>query len=312
MDCHHHAYDPAIAERKQRNRDIFEETLCICRAGRYVAPSGTEVKLPDTGEVLKASVFYQNPPRVDSVAAAESSVCDAVNDDCIEVARKLVEDGYRPIMLNMANRRTPGGGVLNGARAQEESLFRQSNLCISLYQYDEYHMGLLGLPLGDGRYPMDRETGAIYSGRVTFFRTSSRQGDALVETPFECAVVSVAAINRAGIDTFTWDNVKVDPDGNLWFVDNGASFDFRACGKRKGWFWTRSDVDHPLNGYLSLANHPNQLSLRTILGLVNGDELWTAAKAFRFSQLVAQLPEAYRKPELVDYAKALEEPSTNS
>ena len=36
----------------------------------------------------------------------------------------------------------------------------------------------------------------------------------------------------AGIDTFTWDNVKVDPDGNLWFVDNGASFDFRACGKR--------------------------------------------------------------------------------
>ena len=81
----------------------------------------------------------------------------------------------------------------------------------------------------------------------------------------------------AGIDTFTWDNVKVDPDGNLWFVDNGASFDFRACGKRKGWFWTRSDVDHPLNGYLSLANHPNQLSLRTILGLVNGDELWASA-----------------------------------
>ena len=553
MGYHHHAYDPAIAERKQRNRYIFEETICICRAGRYVAPSGTEVKLPDTDEVLKASVFYQNPPRVDSVAAAESSVCDAVNDDCIEVTRKLVEEGYRPIMLNMANRHTPGGGVLNGARAQEESLFRQSNLCVSLYQYDDYHAGLLGLPLGNGRYPMDRETGGIYSGRVTFFRTSSRQGDALVETPFECAVVSVAAINRpdltsygtlapwaaaatktkirtmlrigllhghdaivlgawgcgafrnppehmaslfhevlrepefagkyrvvrfaviedhnsrhsnfapfdrefnghtqavsareqanrlknpdfpktltaemlanfkttprgcthprvgeingqrfiakcgswsayssdehvhnelvadnllraaglnvpasreyrvdfhdgcgektvrlaaygdalrpimeawggddaplrekiraqaiaaypvqaliAGIDTFTWDNVKVDPDGNLWFVDNGASFDFRACGKRKGWFWTRSDVDHPLNGYLSLAKHPNQLSLRTILGLVNGDELWAAAKACRFTQLVAQLPEAYRKPELVDYAKALEEASTSN
>ena len=547
MSYHHHAYDPAIAERKQRNRDIFEETMCICRRGGYVAPSGAEVKLPDTGEVLGASVFYQNPPRVDSVAAAESSVCDAVNDDCIEVARKLVEEGYRPIMLNMANRHTPGGGVINGARAQEESLFRQSNLCVSLYQYDDYHAGLLGLPLGNGRYPMDRDTGGIYSGRVTFFRTSSRQGDALVETPFECAVVSVAAINRpdltpdgrlvdwavvatkkkirsmlrigllhghdaivlgawgcgafrnppehmarlfhevlrepefagkyrvvrfaviedhnsrhsnfapfdkefngraqsvsareladglnnpdfpktltaemlanfkttprgcthprvgeingqrfiakcgswsayssdehvhnevvadnllraaglnvpasreyrvdfhdgcgektvrlaaygdalrpimeawgdgdaplrekiraqaiaaypvqaliAGIDTFTWDNVKVDPDGNLWFVDNGASFDFRACGKRKGWFWTRNDMDHPLNGYLSLANHPDQLCLRTILGLVNGDELWAAAKECRFLLLVAQLPEAYLKPELVDYARALD------
>ena len=196
MGYHHHAYDPAIAERKQRNRYIFEETMCICRRGGYVAPSGAEVKLPGTSEVLEASVFYQNPPRVDSVVAAETSVCDAVNDDCIEVARKLVEEGYRPIILNMANRHTPGGGVINGARAQEESLFRQSNLCVSLYQFDEYHAGLLGLPLGNGRYPMDRNTGGIYSGRVTFFRTSSRKGDALVATPFECAVVSVAAINR--------------------------------------------------------------------------------------------------------------------
>ena len=202
MGYHHHAYDPAIAERKQRNRYIFEETMCICRRGGYVAPSGAEVRLPSTDEVLKASVFYQNPPRVDSVAAAESSVCDAVNDDCIEVARKLVEEGYRPIMLNMANRHTPGGGVINGARAQEESLFRQSNLCVSLYQFDQYHAGLLGLPLGDGRYPMDRETGAIYSGRVTFFRTSSRKGDELVETPFECAVVSVAAINRPDLTSY--------------------------------------------------------------------------------------------------------------
>lgn len=207
---HHHPYDPAIAERKQKNRDIFAETMRICRRGGYVTPSGAEVRLPGTDEVLKASVFYQNPPAVDSVAVVESCVCDAVNDDCIEVARKLVADGYSPILLNMANRHTPGGGVINGARAQEESLFRQSNLCVSLYQFDEYHAGLLGLPLGNGRYPMDRDTGGIYSGRVTFFRTSSRKGDALVETPFECAVVSVAAINRPDLT----------PDGRLvdWAV----------------------------------------------------------------------------------------------
>ena len=196
MHHHHHRYDPAVAERKQKNRDIFAETMQICRNGLYTAPSGAEVKLPGIGDVLKASVFYQNPPRVDNVPTVGTAICDAVNEDCIETARKLVKEGYRPIMLNMANRRTPGGGVINGARAQEESLFRQSDLCVSLYQFDEYHASLLGLPLGNGRYPMDRNTGGIYSGRVTFFRTSSRNGDALVETPFECAVVSVAAINR--------------------------------------------------------------------------------------------------------------------
>ena len=110
----------------------------------------------------------------------------------------------------------------------------------------------------------------------------------------------------AGIDTFTWVSVKVDPDGDLWFVDNGASFYFRACGKRKGWFWTRNDVGHPLNGYLSLANHPNQLSLRTILGLVNGDELWASASKVNFSELVSTLPESHRKAELEKYAAALD------
>ena len=196
MHHHHHQYDSAIAERKQKNRDIFAETIRICQAGCYTAPSGAVVRLPAMRDVLKASVFYQNPPEVDGVPTIGTIVCDAVNGDCIEVTRKLVEYGYKPIMLNMANRHTPGGGVINGARAQEESLFRQSNLCVSLYQFDDYHAGILSLPLGDGRYPMDRNTGGIYSGRVMFFRESSRNGDCLVETPFECAVVSVAAINR--------------------------------------------------------------------------------------------------------------------
>ena len=110
----------------------------------------------------------------------------------------------------------------------------------------------------------------------------------------------------AGIDTFTWDNVKVDADGNLWFVDNGASFDFRACGKLKGWFWGRNSVDDPRSGYLSLAKHPDQYDLRRILGTVDDAELWTAAKVCRFTRFVAELPDAHRRPDLMAYAKALE------
>ena len=581
-------YNPAIAAKKARNVDVYQETMNICRAGGYDTANGY-VDLPPLADVLAASKFYDNPPRVDGKPTVGTTILDAVNADCIDVTRDLVAQGYNPIMLNMANRHTPGGGVLNGARAQEESLFRQSNLCVSLYQYSDYHAGLLGLAKGDGSYPMDRNTGGIYSGRVTFFRTSQRQGDKLVDTPFECAVVSVAAINRpdlnaqgrlvpwaveaterkirtmlriglvhghdaivlgawgcgafhnppehmaeifdavlhepefenkfkvvrfaviedhnsrhsnyapfdhqfnggsvgvssremvramkkmakkmhkrdtkprkfideckganlikatlaqvretvanlkdpgfpkeltaamlkdfkttergcthprvgtidghafiakcgswsdhssdahvhnefvadnllraagfnvpfsreyrvdfgdglgpqtvrlavydvalepimqawgrrdaalcakiraqalaaypvqaliVGIDTFTWDNVKVDADGGLWFVDNGASFDFRACGKKKGWFWDRADVDDPKTGYLSLARHPHQDDLQEILGTVSDNELWQAAAHIRFKDLVRLLPDSHRKHSLKEYAKALQE-----
>ena len=110
----------------------------------------------------------------------------------------------------------------------------------------------------------------------------------------------------AGIDTFTWDNVKVDAAGGLWFVDNGASFDYRACGKKKGWFWSRADVDDQERGYLSLALHPDQYDLRRILGGVDADELWSAAAAFRFRELTRRLPDSHRRKELEEYAEALD------
>ena len=192
-------YDPVIAAKKENNRQVYLETMEICRKGEYSVGSQT-IALPQISDVLSASVFYENPPKADSVTSMATTQIDAVNSDCIDVTRDLVEKGYRPIMLNMANRHTPGGGVLNGARAQEESLFRQSNLCVSLYQYSDYHANLLGIPSAKESYPMDRNTGGIYSGRVTFFRTSQRDGDKLVADPFECAVVSVAAINRPDLD----------------------------------------------------------------------------------------------------------------
>lgn len=192
----HSTYDPAIAERKAKNRAIFAETMKICREGYYISPSGARIELPPSDEVRETSVFYINPPKADAVPARGESETDAVNADCIDVARELVAEGYSPIMLNMASRRTPGGGALNGARAQEETLFRRSNLCVSLYQYSGFHAGLLGIPTGNGRYPLDRYTGGIYTKRAMFFRAGWRDGDGLLDSPFECAVVTTPAINR--------------------------------------------------------------------------------------------------------------------
>lgn len=189
-------YDPKIAAQKERNAEVFRETLRICRDGGYAASMGKRIVLPPMADVLSTTVFHETIVNANHSPNVAKASVNILNDDCIDVAADLVRQGFNPVMLNMASRRCPGGGVLNGARAQEETLFRRSNLCVSLYQFDEYRANLLGILPNKKRYPMSCETAGIYSGRVTFFRKGNRDDYAFMDKPFECAVISAAAISH--------------------------------------------------------------------------------------------------------------------
>lgn len=119
----------------------------------------------------------------------------------------------------------------------------------------------------------------------------------------------------AGIDTYqheALDNVMVDADGRLWFIDNGASFDYRAKGSPKGWFWDRTDL-LGTHGYFSLRTDDgtvpctyDQSELRALFADVSDETLRRAAAKYDFSALVKTLPADYQRPSLVAYAAALD------
>ena len=107
--------------------------------------------------------FYHSPCPVHHVPTIHGkTIVKIENIDCLLAAEKLLNDGYHPAVLNMASRQNPGGGVQTGAGAQEENLFRRTNLFQSLYQFTPYASNF-GLHKSKYQYPLDRNFGGIYT-----------------------------------------------------------------------------------------------------------------------------------------------------
>lgn len=90
------------------------------------------------------------------------------------------------IALNFASARKPGGGFLNGAMAQEESIARASTLypCLikekKFYNYHNNHNS----PLYSDKM--------IYSPEVLILRNDNGQ---LIDEPVKCSFITSAAVN---------------------------------------------------------------------------------------------------------------------
>ena len=181
------------ARCRELRAEIFQQTIGIVNSGGYVL-NGKDIAVDKT-EIAAKTQFFDTPiflPENNHWHGTKFSVIEA---DCLEVAELLLKAGFTPCVLNMASRRNPGGGVLNGSGAQEENLFRRSNLFASLYQFADY-AAQYGIVKHEKQYPLDPNFGGIYSPDVTVFRSSESSGYALLDVPFQTSVVSVAALNN--------------------------------------------------------------------------------------------------------------------
>lgn len=109
----------------------------------------------------------------------------------------------------------------------------------------------------------------------------------------------------AGIDVFQNDNALVDSKGNLYLVDNGASFDYRARGGRKGWFENRTDPKDKQTGHMSLLENKSQTLLQSILKGVTESDILAETRKYDFEALAKSLPKEYQTASLLEYAKSL-------
>ncbi len=176
----------------------YLNTIEIANNGYYITEEGERIDLPDCTEMMNNTIFYDSRFTTSAPSVGKTDI-EVINDDCLAVGIRLKTEGYNPAVLNMASRSNPGGGVINGAGAQEETLFRRTNLFKSLYQFASF-AGKYGIPQSSHQYPLDRNFGGIYTPDATIFRESEKQGYKLMANPVQMSFITVAGMNRPDID----------------------------------------------------------------------------------------------------------------
>lgn len=113
------------------------------------------------------------------------------NISTVEAVRILAVEGKTDIgVLNFASAKNPGGGFLNGAKAQEESLTVSGTLYPTLTAHEEYYRENRAY-----RSMMYLDYG-IYSPGVVLFRDGDFR---LTETPVKASVLSMPAVNMGQV-----------------------------------------------------------------------------------------------------------------
>ena len=179
-------------------QEVFLHTVFVARRGWYNSEQGNQIRLPDPSEMAQGTRLYSERMIIPKSASEETTIV-VENTDCLVAAQNWKEKGYQVAVLNMASRQNPGGGVYTGAGAQEENLFRRTNLFQSMYRFAPYAEDY-GVKMICRAYPLDKNFGGVFSPKVTVFRGLEKDGYPLLENPFSIDVISVPGMNKPSLN----------------------------------------------------------------------------------------------------------------
>jgi uncharacterized protein (TIGR02452 family) len=163
------------------------EAVEIIRQGKYTAASGRSVSIADDlDRVVRGTVSYPADVTVpQSAPGSKQTNIEVKNETTLSAATRLIASGYKPAALNFAAATHPGGGFLNGARAQEEYLARSSGLYACLVNNPMYGFHR------ERHDPLYSDY-VIYSPDVPVFRADD---GVLLDEPYAVSIITSPAVN---------------------------------------------------------------------------------------------------------------------
>lgn len=175
-----------------------KETLSILEAGTYVSASGRSISISSEVARSKAGTVLYPPGALSLTLPSEmrSPTVTVTDESTGDAARRIFGMHGAVCALNFASARNPGGGFINGAKAQEEDLARCSALYVTqLLQPDFYNANRESEDLAYTDH-------IIFSPSVPFFRDRRLN---LIDEPYLVSVITAPAPNAGEM-------LRRDPD----------------------------------------------------------------------------------------------------
>ncbi len=174
------------------------ETLAIMDKGYYEV-DGTRVDIKEQQDDSVKRSFLLTPEQGNAIlkkyenramAQKKETVFTTLNCSTVDAILRLAEEGKDTAVLNFASAKNPGGGFINGAMAQEESLAASSCLYQTQLAHEEYYVKNRAFR------SMMYTDHAIYSPDVVFFRDGKFR---LVKRPVTASVLTLPAVNMGQV-----------------------------------------------------------------------------------------------------------------
>ncbi|WP_228411916.1 TIGR02452 family protein [Chryseobacterium sp. KLBC 52] len=186
-----------IKKLTMTNKGMAKDTLDILAKKYYINENNEKINIENELEISKKETVLFSPEQLSEMK--ESPLPEIIFETKIEIWKcsslKAIlqlaeEENQEKIMcLNFASAKNPGGGFINGAEAQEESLARTSGLYESLLQAWDYYMIHRAM---ESCFYTDT---MIYSPKVPVFRKDKGE---LLPKPVLCNFITSPAVN-AGV-----------------------------------------------------------------------------------------------------------------
>jgi uncharacterized protein (TIGR02452 family) len=170
-----------------RLRAIARETVEAAERGTYRTPDGREIALDVAAAVHGTRLYLPGDDLPEPTGPPATPTVEVTGESSLAATRRL---GGDVACLVFASARNPGGGFLNGAQAQEESIARAGALYPCLRAAADFYAHHRAAP------ELTYSDRVIHSPAVPVFRDDR---GAWLDVPYPVSFLTAAAPNRAAI-----------------------------------------------------------------------------------------------------------------